>query len=64
MPAVRKRRKPPSPSGSPSAAYLAPASSRALSTSRYNTSSTESSAATPSTASLTVRRVSCSFIAS
>ena len=57
MPEVRKRRKPPSPSGSPSAAYRAPASSRELSTSRCRTSSTDTSAATASTASLTALRV-------
>ena len=60
MPEVRKRRKPPSPSGSPSAAKRAPASSRALSTSRCRTSSTESPAATASTASLTALSVGLS----
>ena len=57
IPDVRKLRKPPSPSGRPSAAYRAPASSRALSTRRCSTSSTESSAATASTASLTALSV-------
>ena len=53
MPETRKRRKPPSPSGIPSAAYRAPTSSRAELTSRWRTSSTDSCEATASTASLT-----------
>ena len=63
MPEVRKRRKPPSPSGSPSAAKRAPASSRASSTSRCSTSSTESPAATASTASLTAFSVGLTGLA-
>src|ERR687896_1120168 len=60
IPEVRNRRKPPSPSGRPRAAYRAPASSREPSTSRCKTSSTDSSAATASTASLTAFRVGVS----
>jgi hypothetical protein len=60
IPAVRNRLKPPSPSGVPSAAYRAPASSRAPSTRRWSTSSTDRSAATDNTASLTARKVGLS----
>src|SRR3954466_15150360 len=53
MPELRNWLNPPSPSGSPSAAYRADASSRALCTRRCSTSSTASSEATASIASLT-----------
>ena len=46
----------PSPSGMPSAAYFAPASSRAESTSRCSTGSTSCSAAIASTTSLRARK--------
>src|SRR3954468_10441543 len=50
MPDVMNRSNAPSPSGTPIAAYRAPASSRAASTSRWSTFSTDSSAAIASTA--------------
>src|SRR4051794_35949655 len=50
----------PSPSGTPRAAYRAPASSRAASTSRCRTASTDSSAAIASTASLIACRAEVS----
>ena len=51
IPEVMNCAKPPSPSGTPIAAYVAPASSRAASTSFCRTGSTACSAAIASTAS-------------
>ena len=57
MPEVRKRRKPPSPSGSRARRSARRRARARSSTSRCSTSSTESSAATASTASLTALSV-------
>src|SRR3954466_5251773 len=56
MPEVMKRANAPSPSGTPSAAYRAPPSSRAAWTRRWSTGSTSRSAAIASTTSDSARK--------